>query len=394
MRKISWLKSKVLLFGIVAGMTIGLGTVDDLSAAVLSVEDFNLYGYVDISYTQNFNNPANKVNQNAGFVNDSNSFRPDLAQIVLEKEAKMGGNLEDNAGFRVKLDFGDDTEFTGGTDASSGTDFQEIYGQFIVPIGNGLDLRFGRINSVIGYELIESPYNPNFTRSFLFNLGVPFTTTGIRLSYEFNKYVSFNIGAINSFTGTTSDTNNGKSVESSLSLNLTDWLNLTLYGFFGPEGLVGQKNAGRVLGGGILSIQATDNLSFVVDAYYNNQANAILNGKNIGNARWNGVAGYAIYDLNKQWGVRIRGEIFEDAAGFVTCLGTTAAQPKAQSCASLGPIPQTLWANTATLQYKPVSSVITRAEFRYDKSNRNTFLTGTRPTNNQERLMFQFIYLF
>ena len=45
---------------------------------------------------------------------------------------------------------------------------------------------------------------------------------------------------------------------------------------------------------------------------------------------------------------------------------------------------QTLWEITPTLQFKPVPSLITRVEFRYDKSDKNVFLHGQRPVNNQE----------
>jgi hypothetical protein len=41
-----------------------------------------------------------------------------------------------------------------------------------------------------------------------------------------------------------------------------------------------------------------------------------------------------------------------------------------------------------------VPSLITRMEFRYDKSDKNVFLYGTRPANNQETLSFEVIYLF
>ena len=51
----------------------------------------SLYGFVDLSYTQNFKNPSTQVNQNRIFDVDSNSFRVQLAQIVLEKEGKTGG---------------------------------------------------------------------------------------------------------------------------------------------------------------------------------------------------------------------------------------------------------------------------------------------------------------
>ena len=360
----------------------------------LSDLGLSLYGYVDVSYTQNFKNPSGNVNQNRIFDVDSNSFRVQLAQIVLEKEAKTGGPLADAAGFRIKLNFGEDAEFTGGSASGDDVDFQEVYAQFIAPFGNGIDLRIGRMNTLIGYEVIESPYNPNFSRSWLFGFGQPFTTTGVRGSYDFNDQVAFSIGVINDFKGSISDDNNTKGVESALAYSPTDWLGLTAYGYFSAnEGAVGQ-DAGRLLGGGIIDIQALESTEIVLEAYYANQENAFANGSN---ARWNGFAGYVIHDFTEQWGIRFRGEIFEDAQGFASCFGdgTKGGAGKPGSCApGHGGAGQTLWETTYTLQYKPVPSLMTRLEFRYDKSDEKTFLKGNKAVDNQQTLALEVVYLF
>lgn len=353
----------------------------------------SLYGYVDASYTYNFNRPKNNINQLRIFDTDSNSFRPNLAQIVLEKEGKTGGTLRDRAGFRIKLNFGEDAEFTGGD--GDDVDFQEAYAQFIVPVGNGIDLRIGRMNTLIGYEVIESPYNPNFSRSWLFGLGQPFTTTGIRLGYDFNDYVGFSVGVINSFTGLTRDSNDSKSVEAAVFLNPHDRVGLTLYGFWGKERPAAAATSGeRVLAGGILDLQVLDNLQFLLEGYYANQAKAGVPTP-AGNARWNGIAGYLIYDLNERWGARIRGEIFEDgdgASGFNSCLPVSASL--AGTCFGGATPAQTLWETTVTLQYKPVPDLITRLEFRYDKSNKPVFQDEGKADSDQETLALEAIYLF
>jgi putative OmpL-like beta-barrel porin-2 len=359
----------------------------------------SLYGYVDVAYTRNFNNPSDDTNQNRIFDVDSNSFRVSLAQIVLEKVAKTGGPLEDAAGFRAKLNFGEDAQFTGGTFAGDDIDFQEVYAQFIAPVGNGIDLRMGRMNTLIGYEVIESPYNLNYSRSWLFGFGQPFTTTGFRASYDFTEEVSFAIGVINDFKGSISDDNNTKGVESALSYSPTDWLGLTAYGYFSSnEGAIGSE-AGRLLGGGIIDIQATESTAIILEGYYANQPNAsdvpgsgVPPGKN---ARWNGFAGYIVHDFSEQWGLRFRGEIFEDASGFVSCFGTGTSGGKPGTCApGKGTNGQTLWETTYTLQYKPVPSLMTRLEYRYDKSDQKTFLKGTKAVDNQQTFAVEVIYLF
>lgn len=57
-------------------------------------------------------------------------------------------------------------------------------------------------------------------------------------------------------------------------------------------------------------------------------------------------------------------------------------------------IAQTLWEFTGTVQYKPFASLVTRLEYRYDKSNQNVFQVGERATSYQPTLSLDVIYLF
>ena len=373
--------------------SVALAEDDDSSLAKKS--DLSLYGYVEASYTQNLNNPSTGVNNSRSFDGDANSFRPNMAQIVLEKVAGSEGALTDRAGFRVKLNAGEDAKFTGGNTDEDEFDFQEAYVQYIAPIENGVTFQAGRMNTLIGYEVIESPLNPNFSRSFLFGMGEPFTVTGFRASYDFSDSVSVAASAINSFTGLQADNNSSKSVEALLSLSPMDNVGISVFGFWGPEGTRGQSDADRVQVGGIFDVQVTDQLELVLEGYYGNQANASRTPDSTippgVNARWNGMAGYLIYDFTDQWGLRVRGEVFEDAAGYFSCGG---GGGNAMACPEEAAADQTLWETTWTLQYKPVPNLITRAEFRYDKSDRLTFQDGAGVGNNQTTLAAEAIFLF
>ena len=359
-----------------------------------------LFGYLEGSYTQNFNNPSNRINQLRIFDVNSNQFRPNLAQIVLEREAKTDGAGWDRFGFHVKFNAGRDSDFIGGMNLSTWADFQEFYLQYRAPVANGLNIQAGQINSVVGYEVVESPYNANYSRSWLFGLGQPFTTRGLRISYDFDKRVSWTVGIISYINSSRGDTENDPLVESALTVNVSEQMRVTVYGLAGnrsgPTGTVGGNQA---LIGGYFSWQMTEQASAVVEAYYSNQANSSRISP-AGNARWNGVAGYLIYDVTKQWGVRVRGELYEDAGGYTTCQGTTSYSPRANVCfgatseAQSAPIAQTLWEITGTVQFKPFSSLITRLEYRYDKSNQNVFQVGGRATSYQPTLSLDVIYLF
>src|SRR5262249_19342425 len=84
--------------------------------------------------------------------------------------------------------------------AESGTpsDFaiRQAYLMLRVPIGNGLDWKVGVFDSIIGYESVEGPANPNYTRSFGRTIE-PQTHTGILGSYRFCEFFAASVGIAN-----------------------------------------------------------------------------------------------------------------------------------------------------------------------------------------------------
>ena len=258
------------------------------------------YGYLEGSYTQNFNNPSNHINELRIFDVNSNQFRPNLAQFVLEREAKAGGSGWDRLGFHVKFNAGRDSDFIGGVNLSTWADFQEFYAQYLAPVGHGLKIQVGQINSLVGYEVVESPYDANYSRSWLFGLGQPFTTRGARISYEFNKQVSLSVGAIGYINSARADTNFDPLVEYALAISPTEKVRLTVYGVAGPrDGPTGTPGGTLFLAGGFVSLHLSDRTSAVIESYYANQSNSstISAGRN---ARWDGVAAYLIHDITKE----------------------------------------------------------------------------------------------
>lgn len=102
---------------------------------------FKASGFLDVAYTQNFNNPNSDLNQAHIFDTNANAFMAHLAQIMLERPADAGGSALDRAGFRARLNFGADARVTRArTNYQTGTsndemDFQELYAEYILPIG-------------------------------------------------------------------------------------------------------------------------------------------------------------------------------------------------------------------------------------------------------------------
>lgn len=390
------------------------------AASIWKTLGFKASGFVDIAYTQNFNNPNSDLNQMHIFDTDANAFMAHLAQIMVERPADAGGSLLDRAGFRARLNFGLDSRVTRArSNYQTGTsndevDFQELYAEYIVPVGNGLKIQFGKMNTLIGYEVINSFENANFSRSFMFGTGQAFTTTGVRFTYTFSPLITTVFGVVNGWDNV-DDNNRGKTIEYLVALTPHERFGVTWYGSYGPEqanrqfgdsttgGAPGNPSAKRFANGLIFTFKATAQDTMVLEPYYVNEADNPARASNPNlkaNARWNGLAGYFIHDFNDQWSLRLRGEIFEDAGGSRLCAGTWNNAGGTNTCAgatndaAATPVSQTVWEFTPTLQFKPTPSLYTRLEFRYDKSDKNTFLYGSVPTNHQETLSFEAIYVF
>jgi hypothetical protein len=405
---------------------------------------FQISGAVDISYTQNFNNPNTNVNQLRIFDTQANSFSANVFQLMVERPANGDGTAFDRAGFRARVNFGPNARFSRArTNFQPGTDnneveAQELYAEYIVPVGNGLKIQAGKINTLIGLEVINSWENPNFSRSFTFGLAQAFTETGIRFTYPITSWATAQIGLVNGWDNI-EDNNRGKTVTWNLALTPDPMFGISFYGSYGPEQtngnnqglIVAQCNttpgantgcdssAKRTVVGSLITIKPTASDTLIIEPYYGNESNAALDpqkqpnfgGNASGNARWNALLAYWTHDFNDQtqpnaFSTRVRGEIFEDAGGARACTGGVNYAGGVNTCAgssnsflnlNTGPLiaqAQTLWETTWTLQYKPVPSLMTRIEYRYDKSNKDVFLQGDKAVNNQSTLGFQVVYLF
>jgi len=431
-----------------------VGTVQDRLTALEAKTDaaglwktlgFRISGAADVSYTQNFNNPNSNVNSLRIFDTQANSFSANVFQLMIERPATEG-SATDRAGFRTRVNFGNQSRFSRartnyqpGTDNSE-LDLQEVYGEYLVPVGNGLKIQAGKINTLIGLEVINSWENPNFSRSFTFGLAQAFTTTGVRFTYPFTSWATAQIGLINGWDNV-EDNNRGKSFEWNLALTPDPMFGISFYGSYGAEQGNGNSQFGnaatgvctngsiqcdptgkRTVVGSLITFKPTASDTLIIEPYYGNEGNASFYSSSH-NARWNALLGYYTHDFNDQaepnaFSLRVRGEIFEDAGGARSCVGGNNFNAGTNSCAG-GPggfvpgatvpapgttnafnvqtgvgVVQTLWETTWTLQYKPVPALMTRIEYRYDHSNKNVFLNGDHAANNQSTLGFQVVYLF
>jgi hypothetical protein len=168
------------------------------STVMTALASTTLSGYVDTSAHWNFgtgNNfvPPYKFNSPS----KSDGFNLDVVQLRIEKPLD---ETEWAAGYRVDLWMGPDAN-TLGTQSVLSTgksDFalRQAYVALRTPVGNGIDWKVGVFDSIIGYESVESPNDPNYTRSYGHSIE-PQTETGILASYRVNDMVSGSVGVAN-----------------------------------------------------------------------------------------------------------------------------------------------------------------------------------------------------
>ena len=401
---------------------------------------FQLSGAAEASFTQNFNSPNTNLNQLRIFDTQSSSFVPMVAQLMMERPA-TAGSATDRIGFRARLNFGAQSRFSRartnyqpGTDSNE-LDMHELYAEYIAPIGNGLKIQVGKINTLIGLEVINSWENPNYSRSFTFGLAQAFTETGIRFTYPFGTWATAAVGLVNGWDNI-EDNNHGKTVTWNLALTPHKVFGISFYGSYGAEqsngnavfgnastgvcvsGTLGcDPKAKRFVSGALITIKPTDSDTLIIEPYIGNEENASAFNPN-GNARWNAILAYFTHDFNDQtqphaFSLRARGEIFEDAGGARTCVGGNNFNGGSNVCAGPAVVdssPQVLvlvgvylmsngygkqdpLGDYWTLQYKPAPSLMTRFEYRYDHSNKAVFLDNDtrRPVNKPG---FSVVYLF
>lgn len=187
-----------------------------------------LSGYVDTSYTEQFagtgeygqvgntgSGPANVHAALRQFDTSNNTFNVNAVKLALEKA--LPDKNEWAAGFRIDMIYGSDAKYLGDSAFQSASNYTEGTGsnytgmaleqalvKFRVPVGNGLDFYMGKFVTFLGYEVIESPANLNFSRGLLFTNAIPLTHTGVYADYKFNDTVEAKLGVVDGWNNSTS----------------------------------------------------------------------------------------------------------------------------------------------------------------------------------------------
>jgi len=188
--------------GLAAAGMVSLASVTQAEEAshqvMTALSSTTLSGYVDTSAIWKFGSGnAPLPGRSYDGVSKQDGFNLNVVKLTLEKPLDEG---EWSAGYRVDLLFGPDAtgyNLSAGTGAAA-SDFgvKQAYVAFRAPVGNGIDFKLGTFDSIIGYEVFEAGNNPNYSRSYGWNIE-PTQHTGLLASYRVNDVLSLNAGVAN-----------------------------------------------------------------------------------------------------------------------------------------------------------------------------------------------------
>jgi hypothetical protein len=316
-------------------------------------------GFVDAYYSKNFNSPSTSTNALRNFDVNENQLAFSLAELVIQKTASP-------VGFRMDLDFGPTNDIVQGVAPYGTTPYntlsilQQAYLTAVLPVGSGLTVDVGKFVTHMGYEVIESKDNWNYSRSFMFAYAIPYYHTGARVSYTFSSTFS---AAVHFVNGWNSYIDNNRSTSLGLMLNyaLTPSTDIIFNGMDGFERPFNTPYGKRDVADFIVTQTVNDMLSLGLNADYGQESL----GPNGPLEIWKGAAIYGKCTINPKSSVALRAEVYSDPYLYTTLRGYGVPTPFDTK--------ETLKEVTLTYEYHLFDPLITRVEFRDDLSNNSGF---------------------
>jgi len=327
-------------------------------------------GYVNTSAhwvpgTGNANPPAYTFN----VPSKQDGFNLNVVNIVIEKPLDEGTW---SAGYKVDLIFGPDgVGWNSSANALTGLDsevaIKQAYVALRAPVGNGIDLKLGTWDTIIGYEVFNAGSNPNYTRSWGYTME-PTQHTGLLASYQVNKVVGVSAGIANTWSAginvRSGRTESDKTYMGAMTLTAPDsWgfaagSTLAAGIMDGWSGLVGNDVTSYYVGGTL----ATPIKQLKIGASYDYVRAHDNSTGPTGYAQ--AAALYASVQATEKLSFHARAEWADLTDGYATggkFNGGAAG-------GGIGGIPAEVFSLTGTLQYDLWANVLSRIEVRWDRA--------------------------
>jgi hypothetical protein len=340
---------------------------------------------LDTYYEYNFNNPVGRVNLLRAYDVLSNEFSLNQASLVLEHAPDVAAGRR--WGARLDLQFGQATDTLQGNPANEPRpeiyrNVFQAYGTYVVPIGKGLNIDFGKWGSSLGIEGNYTKDQMNYSRAFWFDF-LPFYHMGMRASLPLNDRFTVNYWIVNG-TNQVEATNGYK--DELFGFTALPQKNVTwTFNYY-----LGQEHPDRAPATNCGPIPVQPGLCFtaitpapngkthIFDSYVTWKAAPKLTlalegdyfiqrlwqnaapGESSAPSHVDGGAAYIQYQLAPKFAFASRAEYMSDRGGLFS--GLT----------------QALKENTVTFDYKVTDNLLMRYEWRRDFSNQPSFLSDVQ----------------
>jgi hypothetical protein len=336
-------------------------------------------GFLDGSYTWSSNEPSHPANISGRYFDkDHNKVVFNDFNLTLEKPEKDWG-----VGFKLVGDFGrmgellrEATLWGESFHREPSAELREAFLTTTLPLGEGLAVKGGLFVTLLGTEIIPNPgaYNDNISRSFLFNLAVPFRHLGALFSYPLLKTLTITAGPVTGWDDP-HDNNGQPSFLGGISFAPGGMFSLASNVVAGPEQPHNNSRT-RVAWSTVATIKPVDPLTLYLEYTYGHEDKAT---PSLRDATWQGWGGIASYNWTDRFNTALRGEVFKDSDGVRTGFSRDV----------------TLGELTLTSAYKFTSQLLGRFEVRHDRADEKVFAKGSSGADkNQTTLALQAIYTY
>ncbi len=367
---------------------VGAGEVVEEIDVFLSRVD--VAGYVSASYVYNANNPddptyAQALNQ---FNLDHNTFNLDAAAIEFSMPASEPGQ----AGFVLDINFGQNAQILGGyfnddDELFAADNTVEIEQLNVSYNWENIVFKFGKFDTLLGYEVIDIVANKQVTQGVLFTYAIPLYHTGLLASGKFSEEWGWAAGVTNGWNNA-NDLNDNKGVLAQINM-ATGPFSTAITSYYGSDGNTGFANVDNstdsfnnsraLVLDWTATVKATDAVTFWWEANWSYQKDVEFDagpfaGRDL-NAHWYGGLLGASFQVTDALWLATRGEIMRDSKGYRITTGDDV----------------TAYTLTGTAGYQLTDNLLARLELRYDlldadsKSDVNSFFPQGGPDNGSHR---------
>ncbi len=339
---------------------------EDIAKVVNLFSGFTFKGSVDAYYSYNFNSAPlttatptalNTQSQNKYHVFDTYHDDLQFAYARLQIQ-KVTGPVTTT----LDLAYGPTMQVVSGFKTDAGqVNAKQVYATYKPNDKWTIDV--GRFTTHLGYEVIESQDNWNYSRSILFGYFVPFWHQGAKVSYAASEKLTVMALATDGWNNLYADTKQ-KSYGGQIAWLPTDSLSLYFNGITGSAATPTNLDASgavkaRTVYDFISVYKATSKLTFALNADL----------YQIGNFSATGIAAYANYRFDDEWALTPRLEFINDRDN----LAFAETLSNGQEVTSL----------TLTLENRLTPNAVVRLEGRRDQSTQDVFTRDGSAVNSQ-----------